>query len=229
MFGPDGPSFWELARQCLSSTCGGYDLLAPKFDHTPFRTPAEVLRVVAAQLKPVESALDLCCGTGAGLEMLEPLARRLVGLDCSAGMLALARQRLPRAELHQGDVLALPFCEEFDLVTTFGSLGHIPAHQEPRFVRLIRQSLRPGGRFLFVTAYAPPPGSRRFWRSQLFNAVMRARNLLWKPPFIMYYLTFLLPFCRGMLEAHGFTVTERPGLFGEDLADLVLVEAIRTP
>lgn len=39
MFHPKGPSFVELAKQCLSSTERGYDLLAPKFDYTPFRTP----------------------------------------------------------------------------------------------------------------------------------------------------------------------------------------------
>ena len=39
MFHPQGPTFWELARQALSSTQRGYDLLAPKFDFTPFRTP----------------------------------------------------------------------------------------------------------------------------------------------------------------------------------------------
>jgi hypothetical protein len=39
MFSPQGPSLRELAMQALSSVEGGYDLLAPKFDHTPFRTP----------------------------------------------------------------------------------------------------------------------------------------------------------------------------------------------
>jgi hypothetical protein len=43
MFHPQGPTFWELARQVLSSTERGYDLLAPKFDFTPFRTPEEIL------------------------------------------------------------------------------------------------------------------------------------------------------------------------------------------
>ena len=36
MFSPRGPSVRELAVQALSSVEGGYDLLAPKFDHTPF-------------------------------------------------------------------------------------------------------------------------------------------------------------------------------------------------
>lgn len=228
MFEPGGPSFLELAQQCLSSTCRGYDLLAPKFDKTPFRTPKEVLDVIAASLDPVEDALDLCCGTGAGLEMLDPLTKgRLTGIDCSPKMLEVAHTAVPRAELRQGDVLHLPFREEFDLISSFGAFGHIRPHQEPRFARMIHDALRPGGRFIFVTAYPPRPGSVRFWRSHLFNAAMHVRNFLWRPPFIMYYLTFLLPYCRGMLETHGFIVVERPGLFENDLRDLVFVEAIR--
>ena len=63
MFHPKGPSFLELARQALSSTERGYDLLAPKFDYTPFRTPQWLLDAVAKPLRemgPFRSGLDLC-------------------------------------------------------------------------------------------------------------------------------------------------------------------------
>lgn len=35
MFTSEGPTVRELAVQALSSVEHGYDLLAPKFDHTP--------------------------------------------------------------------------------------------------------------------------------------------------------------------------------------------------
>ena len=95
MFHPKGPSFFELARQWLSSTERGYDLLAPKFDYTPFRTPESVLSVVGERLgrsAPVSSLLDVCCGTGAAMQRLRPLCcHRIVGIDMSAGMLEVAR------------------------------------------------------------------------------------------------------------------------------------------
>jgi hypothetical protein len=53
MFSPRGPSARELARQALSSVEGGYDLLASKFDHTPFRTPDGVLDAAAGALRPL--------------------------------------------------------------------------------------------------------------------------------------------------------------------------------
>ena len=49
--------------QALSSVEGGYDLLAPKFDHTPFRTPDGVLDATAGALRPLGPfgrGLDVC-------------------------------------------------------------------------------------------------------------------------------------------------------------------------
>ncbi|MGW2714689.1 methyltransferase domain-containing protein, partial [Streptomyces sp. NPDC001356] len=97
MFGPEGPTLRELTVQALSSVEHGYDLLAPKFDHTPFRTPDVVLDSVAralAPLGPFTDGLDLCCGTGAGTRLLTGVCRRSVtGVDFSAGMLDVARRR----------------------------------------------------------------------------------------------------------------------------------------
>src|SRR5256885_206263 len=47
MFSPQGRSLRELCIQALSSVERGYDLLAPKFDHTPFRTPQSILGATA--------------------------------------------------------------------------------------------------------------------------------------------------------------------------------------
>lgn len=216
MFHPRGPTFWELAQQCLSSTEHGYDLLAPKFDYTPFRTPDVILNGVANVLGPprsIDDALDVCCGTGAGLGILRPhCRRRVVGIDFSRGMLDVARQRFPDEpgqapiELVERDVLEMDFREEFDLAVTLGSNGHILPKDEPRFIERIAAALRPGGRFVFVTSQMPPVWSPRYFVSRGFNAAMHVRNLVKRPPFVMFYLTFLLPKARQLLEKYGFEV-----------------------
>ncbi len=233
MFHPDGPTFLELARQALSSTERGYDLLAPKFDFTPFRTPDEVLEPVARWLAteaPFGRALDVCCGTGAAMRWVRPLVTEsLVGLDMSAGMLEEARRRFAGApgeapvELVRGDALAMPFEREFDLVTCFGAFGHVLEADEPRFVDAIAKALRPGGRFVFVTSEPPPWWSADAIAARAFNAAMRARNALVRPPFVMYYLTFLLPRAKALLEARGFEVRVERGIFGGAFERLVLV------
>lgn len=237
MFHPQGPTFRELAVQALSSTQRGYDLLAPKFDYTPFRTPQGLLDAVGEQLDalgPFDAGLDLCCGTGAAMMVIRRHCRhRVVGIDFSRGMLDEARRLtapltlpspLPRGEGPEaslefvlGDVLSLPFAAEFDLAVCFGAFGHILPQDEPRFVAEIARVLRPGGRFVFITMHMPSWWSPQRWMSWLFNAAMRLRNVLVKPPFIMYYLTFLLPEAATLLRRHGFEVEVRdlkfPGMW----------------
>ena len=236
MFHPQGPTLLELARQGLSSTRRGYDLLAPKFDYTPFRTPDPIVRVVGARLArrgPFADGLDLCCGTGVGLRMLRPLcARRAVGLDFSAGMLAEARRRVgARADvaLVQGDALALGFAEAFDVVTSFGAFGHIPRREQRRFVAGVFRALRPGGLFAFVTFPMPRPGTRPWLVGRGYNAVAHLRNVLVRPPFVMCYLTFTLGAAQRLLAGAGFAVDLERDLFPEPYHQAVLVLARRAP
>ncbi|OLZ73499.1 SAM-dependent methyltransferase [Streptomyces sp. IMTB 2501] len=215
MFGPEGPSLRELAVQALSSVERGYDLLAPKFDHTPFRTPDEVLESVAKALAPLgsfEDGLDLCCGTGAGAEVLAGLCRRSVtGVDFSAGMLDVARQRVrpvggPGVAWVRGDARALPFGSAFDLVVSFGAFGHFLPRELPGLFAQVHSVLRPGGRFAFPVLAPPRPTRAGFWMLLGFDTVMRVRNALWRPPFVMYYRAFRLGAVLGELERSGFTV-----------------------
>jgi len=210
-FHPDGPSLLELAQQALSSTEHGYDLLAPKFDYTPFRTPNRFIELSLAQVGEGGAALDLCCGTGAAMSVLDKRFDRIVGIDRSEGMLAEAQRRVPNAELIVGDALQPParLHAQFDVVTCFGAFGHIDEVDEGRLCDAVHACLRPGGRFVFLTSTMPPLSSPAWWVARGFNAVMRVRNALIRPPFVMYYLTFLLPRARALLEARGFSVDAR--------------------
>jgi SAM-dependent methyltransferase len=214
MFSPEGPTLRELAVQALSSVERGYDLLAPKFDHTPFRTPDPVLDAVAAALRrtgPYEEGLDLCCGTGAGLGVLAEVCRSgVTGVDFSAGMLAEARRRTdatgPRVSFVRADARALPFASAFDLVVSFGAFGHFLPRELPGLFRQVHRVLRPGGTFAFPVLAPPRPGHPAFWMLLGFDAAMRVRNALWRPPFVMYYRAFRLGDVRRELERAGFAV-----------------------
>ncbi|WP_030419127.1 class I SAM-dependent methyltransferase [Streptomyces sp. SCSIO 75703] len=212
MFSPEGPTLRELAVQALSSVERGYDLLAPKFDHTPYRTPDRVLDAVASRLAPLGPfgrGLDLCCGTGAGVGVLTRLCRDgVTGVDFSAGMLSVARARPapagPEATWVRADARALPFGAAFDLVVSFGAFGHFLPRELPGLFAQVRSVLRPGGRFAFPVGAPPRPGSPAYWTLLGFDAAMRVRNALWRPPFVMYYRTFRLGDVGRELARAGF-------------------------
>jgi SAM-dependent methyltransferase len=239
VFSPGGPSLRELARQALSSVEAGYDLLAPKFDRTPFRTPDGVLDATAGALRPLGPfgrGLDVCCGTGAGIRVLGPLCQGPVaGVDFSGGMLAQARGAHPGAGWVRADARALPFTGVFDLAVSFGALGHFLPAERPALFAGVHRALRPGGLFAFPVGALPPVTSRWYWGLLGFDVAMRARNAVWRPPFVMYYRTCPLPAVRSDLTASGFTVTTVPlptlGLRedGSPRCELALARAAQDP
>jgi ubiquinone/menaquinone biosynthesis C-methylase UbiE len=206
--------------QALSSVEGGYDQLAPKFDHTPFRTPGVVLDATAAALRPpgalrllgpFDRGLDVCCGTGAGMRVLRSVCQgTITGVDFSAGMLAQARSAHPDARWVRADARALPFAGAFDLAVSFGALGHFLPAERPALFAGVHRALRPGGVFAFPIGAPQPITSRWYWALLGFDLAMRVRNAVWRPPFVMYYRTCPLHAVRNDLTASGFTVTTVP-------------------
>lgn len=237
LFDRNGPGFMELLTQVMSSTQKGYDLLAEKFDSTSYRTSKDILDVVAnemGRMKIYNSALDICCGTGAMTEVLLNITHnKVVGLDISKGMMDVAKKNLkdhPASqilEFVQGEALYLPFENEFDVVTNFGGLGHIETKDVPAFLDQVYKVLKPSGKFIFVTTERPSVFSSAFWRAYAFNFAMYMRNLLIKPPFIMYYLTFLLPRVKRQLEARSFDVEVKEGLFPQPFNAFKMVIATK--
>ncbi|MBB2947536.1 ubiquinone/menaquinone biosynthesis C-methylase UbiE [Actinoplanes lutulentus] len=211
MFSPRGPSLRELCVQALSSVERGYDLLAPKFDHTPFRTPSSLLDATAAHLSglgPFGRGLDVCCGTGAGLSVLRGLCPEgITGVDFSAGMLAQAGEACPEATLVRADARALPFDGEFDLAVSFGALGHFLPSERPALFAGVHRALRPGGLFALPLGSPPPITSPWHWATLGFDTAMRVRNAVIRPPFVMYYRTTPVAAVRHDLTAAGFTVS----------------------
>jgi SAM-dependent methyltransferase len=192
---------------------GSSDLLAPKFGHTPFRTPDGVLDATAGALRPLGPfgrGLDVCCGTGAGMRVLRSVCQGpIMGVDFSTGMLAQARCA-PGRHVGTADVRALPFAGAFDLAVSFGALGHFLPAERPALFAGVYRALRPGGVFAVPIGAPQPITSRWYWALLGFDLAMRVRNAVWRPPFVMYYRTCPLHAVRNDLTASGFTVTTVP-------------------
>jgi len=95
--------------------------------------------------------LDLACGTGPHLHFMQQKGFCVSGLDNSAHMLELARQRCPQAQLVLCDLAAFDYDRQFDLISCFLYSIHyshpVAALQET--LRRAYQALKPGGVFIF--------------------------------------------------------------------------------
>jgi SAM-dependent methyltransferase len=89
------------------------------------------LVAVLSSLAPCR-CLDVACGTAF---LTRHLRGDVTALDQSASMVAIARDRLPRAEVVQADALPLPFAAgAFDRVVTSHFYGHLLAGEREAFL-----------------------------------------------------------------------------------------------
>lgn len=134
-----------------------YDLLYSATGIKNFAAEAEVIHGVIQQAVPgARTLLDVACGTG---EDLLELRRwyEVEGVDISAEMLEVARQKLPGVQLHRADMRALELGRAFDAVTClFSSIGYVTDADDLRstFHRLAAHVARPG--VLIVDGWVRP-------------------------------------------------------------------------
>ena len=176
------------------------------------RTVAELCRFVA----PPGPIADLGSGPGAHARALARRGYEVTGLDGSARMVEVARDRAAREGLDVAFEVAdvgtrLPFAD--------GSLGGVVAvlviqhlADPSAFVAEIRRCLRAGGHLLITAPdrqVAPLTNGSLYWR-------LRALTATRVPGMIRFYDRGSL---RGLVEAEGFTVEDQ----GDDLPVNLLV------
>jgi SAM-dependent methyltransferase len=119
---------------------------------------------------PAVRTLDVACGTGF---LTRHLRGAVVALDRSPGMAAVARERLPAADLVRGDALALPFAAgAFEQLLTGHFYGHLPAAERVRF---LREARRVAARLVVVDSALRPGVEREGWQERVLNDGSRHR------------------------------------------------------
>lgn len=128
----------------------------------------------AARVTTGTRLLDAGCGAGLLALLASLRGAQVTALDASPGLLAIARQRLPSADVREGDLEALPFNDAgFDAVAAVNSVFY--AADMAGAVRELVRVARPGGRIV-VTAWGPPE------KCEFLTAVMPALGPLMPPP-----------------------------------------------
>jgi SAM-dependent methyltransferase len=112
----------------------------------------------AAGVRAGTRVLDVGCGSG--LALLMAAERRAVpaGIDISPGLLGVARERLPGADLREGDMESLPFADAaFDAVLGVNAFQF--AGDPRRALAEAARVVRPGGRVV-ASLFAAPERSQ---------------------------------------------------------------------
>lgn len=119
--------------------------------------------VALARLAPAESVLEIGCGTGdvafAASGLIGP-SGRVVGIDASPEMIAIAQAKAPRAdgpiEFFVQPVEHMAFADaSFDVVLSSLMMHHLPATLQRQALAEARRVLKPGGRLVIVDFRRP--------------------------------------------------------------------------
>jgi ubiquinone/menaquinone biosynthesis C-methylase UbiE len=131
-----------------------YDDIADWFDKTRTRELIEkpYLEALVQMLGRGASILDVGCGSG------EPILRffaerqfRVTGVDASAAMIAIARERFPEARLIVGDMRELALDETYDAAILWHSLFHLRHDDQRAMFGTLARLLNPSGVLMFTS------------------------------------------------------------------------------
>lgn len=191
----------------------GYDGMATAYrdergggdDHGTEPPEAPVVESFLADLSAGDRVLDAGCGQGTPVSNRLPAGVEGIGVDLSASMLYLARERTDAA-LVRGDLTRLPLASDaVDAVTALHSVIHVPLSEHPTVFREFARVLRPGGR-LYLTAATDEDG----WAGANPDWLGSGETMAWSFPG--------LDETRAQLREAGFRVTHERVL-GDTVAD----------
>jgi ubiquinone/menaquinone biosynthesis C-methylase UbiE len=137
--------------------------------------------------------LDLGCGPGQIAAIAAGSGMRAIGVDLSAGMLAVARRRVPFAAFIAADALALPLTSgSCRAVAAFYCMHHIPRALLPSVLGEVRRVLAVGGTLVIATHL----GEGEEWVSTEWNGVLEQAKITF----------YAMDELAALVRAAGFTV-----------------------
>ena len=140
-----------------------YDQLADRWNDDPLLRNYGIPQHERAMafVKEKGTALDVGCGSnGRIIDLLMNCGFSVEGLDLSSRMIELAKQRHPHVTFHHADICEWDLSREYDLISAWDSIWHVPlANQEP-VLKKIMQGVTPGGVCIFTTAGLDVPSEK---------------------------------------------------------------------
>ncbi len=221
----------KQANQVIQQLEVDYNQIAEHFSSTRHDAwpEFELLKTLITSLETTSelSLLDLGCGNGRLAAALPHL--NYTGLDLSAQLLTIARQKFPDYTFVHGSMLQLPFTDaQFDLVACVAALQHIPSvNYRQQAVKEMYRVLKPGGTvFMLNWNLAEQPQYQAYLASPQAGYDTGDYLIPWKTDqgtiqANRYYHGFTTPEIAELLEQAAFIISKNE--LGADRRNLLTI------
>lgn len=147
----------EYAEYLLKKTKEDYNLIAEDYART--RTFTWDIEEIKQYLIPGERILDLGCGNGRLLKVLDPKRIDYIGVDVAEKLIEIAKRDYPGIKFQLVDPFYLPFPDNyFDKVFSIRTFHHLPSPElRIKFLKEVKRVLKPEGKFILSVWYAWSP------------------------------------------------------------------------
>lgn len=142
----------QYAKYLLEKTIQDYNLISEDFSRT--RQFTWDIEFLSKYVLDGDGVLDLGCGNGRLLEVFKEKKIDYFGLDGSEQLIEIAKKKYPKNRFEAGDILNLPFPNNFfNKVFAIRILHHIPSKEfRLKALKEIKRVLKPKG-ILILTVW----------------------------------------------------------------------------
>lgn len=141
----------EYCQNLFDHYASGYDKHLTEI--LKYTVPQQIHQLIMTELNPKDKSLevlDLGCGTGLLGEILEPLAKTLIGVDISNEMLTKAKRKgIYTTLINKSLQEALPEFNNLDLIAAADVFPYLGSLEQ--VFSAVKHSLKSGGYFVFST------------------------------------------------------------------------------
>lgn len=145
-----------------AATGRSYDKLAHTWQELPNKSYGIAQFERAIQFtKNRGAALDIGCGSeGRMMDLLLRHGFNPEGVDVSAEMISLARQRHPHIPFHHADISQWEFPRPYDFISAWDSTWHLPLEKQQPYLEKVCADLAPNGVYIFTTGGLDEPDEK---------------------------------------------------------------------
>lgn len=150
-----------------------YDIIGESFYENRSQNLMEenYLETICSLITKAGKILDLGCGSGKPIfEYFKKRGFKLLGVDASEKMLAIARKNFPEDEFLLMDMRQLHLDQKFHAIIAWHSFFHLEAKDQEKMFNIFQEHLEPNGILMFTSGNEQSEAWSENFSQALFHA-----------------------------------------------------------